>query len=144
MTIYGQITANQPTVPTVGNSSTTYTQTFGGSTTSINYGFYLFGAPSCASLASAACTFRSAPPLPSSTTATSVQRTSVLAATSVLSTAPNASGSITAQCTNGDAYKIALNGGATAPAGARWPPVPVRETSSTRRLWRRAGADASP
>ncbi|MCA3845943.1 MAG: spore coat protein U domain-containing protein, partial [Burkholderia sp.] len=34
VTIYGQITSNQPTVPTTGNSTTTYSQTFGGNTTS--------------------------------------------------------------------------------------------------------------
>lgn len=119
VTIYGQITANQPTVPTVGNSSTTYTQTFGGGTTSINYGFYLIGTPSCASLTSAAGTFAF------SATATVVNNCNIsatnvsFAATGVLSKALNATGSITAQCTNGDAYRIALNGGATSNVAAR-------------------------
>jgi spore coat protein U-like protein len=119
VTIYGQITANQPTVPTVGNSSTTYTQTFGGATTSINDGFYLIGAPSCASLTSTAGTF------PFSATATVVNNCNIsatnlnFAATGVLSTALNATGSITARCTNGDAYRIALNGGATGNVAAR-------------------------
>jgi len=119
VTIYGQITANQPSVPTVGNSSTTYAQTFGGGTTSINYGFYLLGAPSCTSLTATQGTFAF------NTTATVVNNCNIsatnlsFAATSVLSTALTATGSITAQCTNGDAYRIALNGGATGNVAAR-------------------------
>ncbi|MGV7245349.1 Csu type fimbrial protein [Caballeronia sp. M23-90] len=119
VTIYGQITANQPTVPTVGNSSTAYSQTFGGGTTSINYGFYLIGAPSCASLTATQGTFAF------SSTATVVNNCNIsatnlnFAATGVLKTALNATGSITAQCTNGDAYRIALNGGATGNVAAR-------------------------
>jgi len=119
VTIYGQITANQPTVPTVGNSSTTYTQNFGGATTSINYGFYLLGAPSCASLTATQGTFAF------SVAATVVNNCNIsatnvsFAAAGVLSSALNATGSITAQCTNGDAYRIALNGGASGNVAAR-------------------------
>jgi len=119
VTIYGQITANQPTVPTIGNASTLYNQTFGGSQTSINAGFYLLGAPTCASLTASEGTF------PFSATATVVNNCNISAtnlnfgATGLLSSALKATASITAQCINGDAYRIALNGGTTANVAAR-------------------------
>ncbi|VBB11053.1 Csu type fimbrial protein [Burkholderia stabilis] len=111
VTIYGQITSNQPTVPTTGNSNTAYSQQFGGNTTSLNAGFYLLGAPTCASLLTSNGTF------PFSATATVVNNCNISATNvsfgtaSVLSGTLAATGSITAQCTNGDAWKIALNGG---------------------------------
>lgn len=119
VTIYGQIASNQPNVPTVGNSSTTYTQSFSGTQTSINDGFYLIGAPSCASLTSTAGTF------PFDVTATVINNCNIsatnvsFAATGVLGTALNATGTITAQCTNGDAYQIALDGGSSGNLAAR-------------------------
>ncbi|WGY69552.1 spore coat U domain-containing protein [Burkholderia cepacia] len=119
VTIYGQITSNQPTVPTTGNNTTTYSQTFGGNTTSINAGFYLLGAPTCASLTASNGTF------PFSATANVVNNCNISATNvsfgtaSVLSGALTATGSITAQCTNGDAWKIALNGGGTGSVTAR-------------------------
>ncbi|MBR8161927.1 spore coat protein U domain-containing protein [Burkholderia vietnamiensis] len=119
VTIYGQITANQPTVPTTGNSTTTYSQTFGGNTTSINTGFYLLGAPTCPSLTSPSGTF------PFTVTANVVNNCNITASNvsfgtaSVLSKALAATGSITAQCTNGDAWKIALNGGSSGNVAAR-------------------------
>ncbi|MBR8157022.1 spore coat protein U domain-containing protein [Burkholderia cenocepacia] len=119
VTIYGQITANQPTVPTTGNSTTTYSQTFGGNTTSINAGFYLLGAPTCASLTATNGTF------PFSATADVINNCNISATNvnfgtaSVLSGALAATGSITAQCTNGDAWKIALNGGGSGNVTAR-------------------------
>ncbi|RQT97040.1 hypothetical protein DF146_15295 [Burkholderia cenocepacia] len=119
VTVYGQITANQPTVPTTGNSTTTYSQTFGGNTTSINTGFYLLGAPTCASLTSASGTF------PFTATANVINNCNITATNvsfgtaSVLSNALSATGAITAQCTNGDAWKIALNGGSSGNVAAR-------------------------
>ncbi|MBN3741889.1 MULTISPECIES: spore coat U domain-containing protein [Burkholderia] len=119
VTVYGQITANQPTVPTAGNSTTTYSQTFGGNTTSINAGFYLLGAPTCASLTASNGTF------PFSATANVINDCNISATNvnfgtaSVLSGALAATGSITAQCTNGDAWKIALNGGGSGNVTAR-------------------------
>ncbi|WP_105132370.1 Csu type fimbrial protein [Burkholderia sp. BE12] len=119
VTIYGQITANQPTVPTTGNSTTAYSQTFGGNTTSINVGFYLLGAPTCASLTTSNGTF------PFSATANVINNCNISATNvnfgtaSVLSGALAATGSITAQCTNGDAWKIALNGGGSGNVTAR-------------------------
>lgn len=119
VTIYGQITANQPTVPTTGNSTTTYSQTFGGNTTSINTGFYLLGAPTCPSLTSPSGTF------PFTVTANVVNNCNITATNvsfgtaSVLSNTLSATGAITAQCTNGDAWKIALNGGSSGNVAAR-------------------------
>jgi len=119
VTIYGQIAANQPTVPTVGNASTIYTQVFSGSQTSINTGFYLLGAPTCASLTASSGTFAF------SATTTVVNNCNISAtnlnfsAAGVLSSALNATASITAQCTNGDAYRIALNGGTNGTVAAR-------------------------
>ncbi|MDN7588583.1 Csu type fimbrial protein [Burkholderia seminalis] len=119
VTVYGQITANQPTVPTTGNSTTTYSQTFGGNTTSINAGFYLLGAPTCAALTASNGTF------PFSATANVINDCNISATNvnfgtaSVLSGTLAATGSITAQCTNGDAWKIALNGGGSGNVTAR-------------------------
>lgn len=119
VTIYGQITSNQPTVPTTGNSTTTYSQTFGGNTTSLNAGFYLLGAPTCASLTTSNGTF------PFSATANVINNCNISATNvsfgtaSVLSGTLTATGSITAQCTNGDAWKIALSGGSTGNVTAR-------------------------
>ncbi|WP_176046962.1 spore coat U domain-containing protein [Burkholderia sp. BCC1644] len=119
VTIYGQITSNQPTVPTTGNNTTTYSQTFGGNTTSINAGFYLLGAPTCPSLTASNGTF------PFSATANVINNCNISATNvsfgtaSVLSGALTATGSITAQCTNGDAWKIALNGGGAGSVTAR-------------------------
>jgi len=119
VTIYGQISGNQPTVPTIGNASTIYTQAFGGTQTSINAGFYLLGAPTCASLTASGGTFVF------STSATVLNNCNISAtnlnfgAAGLLSSALKANASITAQCTNGDAYRIALNGGTTANVAAR-------------------------
>ncbi|TDG02262.1 hypothetical protein E1N52_40630 [Paraburkholderia guartelaensis] len=119
VTVYGQIAGSQPTVPTVSNSSTAYSQTFGGNTTSLNYAFYLFGAPSCASITTNGGTF------PFSVSATEINNCNIsatnlgFATASVLTSPVTATGSITAQCTNGDAWRIALNGGSSGNVAAR-------------------------
>jgi spore coat protein U-like protein len=119
VTVYGQIAGNQPTVPTVGDSNTVYTQNFGGNTTSLNAGFYLLGPPTCASLTVPNGSF------PFSASATVVNNCTITAtnvnfpATGVLSSALSAAGSITARCTNGDAWRIALNGGVSGNVAAR-------------------------
>ncbi|MFD1561475.1 spore coat protein U domain-containing protein [Paraburkholderia silviterrae] len=119
VTVYGQISAAQPAVPTVNNVSTTYSQTFGGNTTSINYQFYLLVAPTCASLTATGGTFAF------SVNANVINNCNISAtnvafgSAGVLSSQLRATGAITAQCTNGDAYKIALNGGASGNVGAR-------------------------
>ena len=114
---YGQITANQPTVPTIGNASTTYSQTL--SQTSLNYGFFLLLAPGCAALTTSAGSF-------GFTASATVVNNCLISATNVaftstgvLSSALNASGAITARCTNGDAYQIALSSGLSGSVAAR-------------------------
>ncbi|MFL9868358.1 spore coat U domain-containing protein [Paraburkholderia fungorum] len=114
---YGQITANQATVPTIGNASTGYSQTL--SQTSLTYGFFLLVAPGCAALTTSAGSF-------GFTANATVVNDCLISATNlaftasgVLSSALNATGSITARCTNGDAYRIALNGGSSGNVAAR-------------------------
>ncbi|CAE6738034.1 MULTISPECIES: Csu type fimbrial protein [Paraburkholderia] len=114
---YGQITANQPTVPTTGNASTTYSQTL--SQTSLTYGFFLLLAPGCAALTTSAGSF-------GFTASATVVNNCLISATNVaftstgvLSSALNASGAITARCTNGDAYQIALSSGSSGSVAAR-------------------------
>ncbi|MFM0361787.1 Csu type fimbrial protein [Paraburkholderia sediminicola] len=114
---YGQITANQPTVPTTGNASTTYSQTL--SQTSLTYGFFLLLAPGCAALTTSAGSFG----FTASATVVNnclISATNVaFASTGVLSSALSASGAITARCTNGDAYQIALSTGLSGNVAAR-------------------------
>ena len=114
---YGQITANQPTVPTIGNASTTYSQTL--SQTSLTYGFFLLLAPGCAALTTSAGSF-------GFTASATVVNNCLISATNVaftstgvLSSALNASGAITARCTSGDAYQIALSSGSSGSVAAR-------------------------
>jgi spore coat protein U-like protein len=114
---YGQIAANQPTVPTTGNASTTYSQTL--SQTSLSYGFYLLLEPGCAALTTSAGSFGF------TVNATVVNNCLISAtniaftSTGVLSSALNASGAITARCTNGDAYRIAISSGSSGNVAAR-------------------------
>lgn len=119
VTFYGQISSGQPTVPTTGNSSTTYTNDFNGNQTSLNVGFYLVGSPSCASLGTSSGTFGF---LASATvvndciiTATDIN----FGATGTLNTTLNATGALSVRCTDGDAYRVALNGGKSGNVAAR-------------------------
>lgn len=120
LTVYGRIAPNQPTVPSVNNSSTLYSQTFAGNQASYSYNFALLGIQlvPCTSQASAG-TFAY------STNATVVNNCLINAtnvafpATGVLTSAQTATGSISAQCTNGDAFQIALNGGSSSNVAAR-------------------------
>jgi spore coat protein U-like protein len=119
VTYYGLIAANQPTVPTVNNGSTVYTQSFAGNQTSLNYGFFVLLGPTCASLTTPNGTF------PFTTSATVVNNclisaTNVAFGTAgVLRSSLAAVGSISARCTNGDAFRISLNGGASGNVAAR-------------------------
>ncbi|WP_321790502.1 spore coat U domain-containing protein [Burkholderia pyrrocinia] len=120
ITVYGRITANQPTVPTVNNSSTVYAQSFSGNQATYSYSFSLLGVlpTPCTSQSSAGSISFSA-------TATVVNNCNINAtnvafpATGVLASALTASGSISARCTNGDAFEIALNGGSSGNVAAR-------------------------
>lgn len=108
---YGQVSANQPTVPTVNNSDTIYSQTIGGAQTAVNVGGYLLAAPTCASLTTSSGTF------PFSASATVINHCTISATnlafgtSTVLSSPVTGVGSLNIQCTNGDAYKISLSSG---------------------------------
>ena len=119
VTYYGLIAPNQPTVPTVNNASTVYSQSFAGNQTSLNYGFFVLLAPTCASLTTPDGTF----PFTASATVVNnclISATNVSFGTAgVLSSNLSAAGSISASCTNGDAFRISLNGGASGNVAAR-------------------------
>ncbi len=120
VTIYGRIAANQPTVPTVNNASTVYAQSFSGTQATYSYSFSLLGVlpTPCASQSTAGTMSFTA-------TATVINNCIISAtgvafpASGVLASALTASGSISARCTNGDAFQIALNGGVSGSVTAR-------------------------
>jgi spore coat protein U-like protein len=118
VTIYGQIAGSQQTVPTVGDISTVYSHVFSGTQTSLNYVFFLLGAPGCASLPSdGTFAFTTSATVVNDCT---INTTNVAFTTSsLLNAALNATGSLTVQCTNNDAYRIALNGGGSGNPASR-------------------------
>jgi spore coat protein U-like protein len=115
--VYGQITANQPTVPTVNNSNTVYSQTV--SQITVNYVFFLLLSPGCGGTTSST----SGSALNVSATVVNnclISATNVaFASQGVLSSALSATGAITARCTNGDAFRIALSSGSSGNVAAR-------------------------
>lgn len=117
VSFYGQVAAGQTTVPTTGNASTVYSQSFGAET-ALAYGYYLLVAPSCSSL-TAAGTF----PFTVSATVTNncnIGATNLSFGTAgVLGTGINATGSLSVACTNGDAWRVSLNGGGSGNVAAR-------------------------
>ncbi|WP_241024127.1 spore coat U domain-containing protein [Paraburkholderia sp. Ac-20340] len=122
ITYYGQIAANQPTVPTANNGDTVYSHSFSGAETSLMYGYYLLGIlgpPGCSSLTTSGGSLA----FTASATVTNNCNISasniVFPAAGVLSSALSATGTITAQCTSGDAFKISLNGGSSNAVNAR-------------------------
>lgn len=110
---YGRISAGQTTVPTVNNSTTLYTSNFSGAYTRLDYRFYLLVAPSCASLSASGATF------PFTATASVINNCNITAtpltfpSSPLINTSLSATGTISVQCTNSDAYKISLDGGTT-------------------------------
>jgi spore coat protein U-like protein len=114
---YGQVNPNQPTVPTSGNSSTTYSQTV--SQLTVNYAYFLLLSPGCAgatsSTSGAAINVSALVVNNCLISATNL----AFASAGVLSSALSATGAITARCTNGDAYRIALSSGSSGNVAAR-------------------------
>ncbi|MBN3775279.1 MULTISPECIES: spore coat U domain-containing protein [Burkholderia] len=121
ITVYGRVTANQPTVPTVNNSSTVYTQSFSGNQATYSQSFSLLSilpTLTCAAQPVAGTVSFSATATVANDciiTATGV----AFPATGVLTSPLAAAGSINARCTNGDAFQIALNGGSSGNVAAR-------------------------
>lgn len=114
---YGQITAGQTTVPTTGNASTVYSQSFNAETV-IAYGYYLLTPPTCASLSSGGN-------FPFTVSATVTNNCTIGATNLSFGTAGvigggiNASSSLSVTCTNNDAWRISLNGGGSGNVAAR-------------------------
>jgi spore coat protein U-like protein len=112
-TIYGKVPAGQTTVPTVSNSSTVYSESFSGTYTRLDYTFYQLITPTCASMTAQTVRF------PFVITATVVNNCNItttplsFGSKSLISSAVTSSGTINVQCTNGDAYEVALDGGTT-------------------------------
>jgi spore coat protein U-like protein len=119
VSFYGLIAANQPTVPSVGNSSTVYSQNFGGNQTALNYQFYLLLSGNCSTVTTPTTAF------PFTSSATIINDCTIVAnnvnfgSAGVLANAVSATGSVSTTCTNGDAYRISLNGGGTGNVAAR-------------------------
>ena len=117
----GSIPGNQTNVPTVNNSTTTYTEGFSGGNTRLDYGFYLtpLVAPTCQTLAAGSGGF------PFTVTASVINSCNITAtplnfgSTSSLATQRVANSAVSVQCTNGDAYRIALDGGTSSSNVAR-------------------------
>ncbi|WP_322047713.1 spore coat U domain-containing protein [Paraburkholderia sp. J67] len=119
---YGQIAANQPTVPTVNNADTTYSHTFSASDSSLMYGYYLLGIlgpPGCSSLTSSGGGLNFTATANVTNNCNISASNIVFPAAGVLKSALTATGTIAAQCTNGDAFRISLNGGSSAQVNAR-------------------------
>jgi spore coat protein U-like protein len=115
--VNGQVLANQFTVPTVGNDTTSYTESFAGVAT-VNYSFYLLVQPACASLAVGSSFTPSV--------SASVVNDCLITATpmdfgphGLLTGTLTAGSSLSVRCTNNDAYRIALNGGMHGTVAAR-------------------------
>jgi len=118
VTYYGQVTANQPTVPTLNNATTSYTQTIPSGLTALRAGFYLLGAPACNTVASTG-TFGFTVTAPVVNNCTIATTNVAFAAATGLSTALSTTGSLSVTCTNNDAYRISLNGGTSGNVAAR-------------------------
>ena len=124
VTVYGLIAANQPLVPSVGNVDTIYSQTFTAAQAVMNVGFSLLPiiiTPTCA--VGGGTTVAGSFPFTVNATVTNncnISATDVaFAPAGLLNTALSATGSLSVQCTNGDAYRIALSGGGTGNVNAR-------------------------
>lgn len=118
MTVYARIEAHQPTVATVGDSSTAYGETFGGNQATLEYGFYALSAPGCAAVSSTEhFSFGVSTTVVNDCT---ISTTNVsFGAATVTTTALNATGTIAVRCTNGDAWRIALDAGSSGQVKAR-------------------------
>jgi spore coat protein U-like protein len=105
VTVYGQISAGQPTLP-----AGLYSSSFAGSQASVAYAYSTVG--TCATIGTSHATTA-----PFTVTATNATICTVSVAnlnfgsTGVLRTALNATGSITVTCTNAAPYTVALDGG---------------------------------
>jgi spore coat protein U-like protein len=118
-TIYAQIPSAQTTVPTEDNSSTVYSESFSGYAT-LDYVYYGSVSQSCSSSIAYLETDFSF-----EVTATVINDCNItttpldFGSSSLLEGALSATASIQVQCTNGDAYKVALDGGNSGDVSSR-------------------------
>lgn len=121
-TLYGEVLANQPTVPVTSAATTTYTETFAGTSARLNYQAYLntsLDPGTCPGILSASS--------PISFTATAnVTKNCTISATpmafpggSTLTTAQTAASALNVRCSNTLPYAISLNGGGSNAVTAR-------------------------
>ncbi|QQX57088.1 spore coat U domain-containing protein [Pseudomonas chlororaphis] len=112
-TIYGKVPAGQTTVPTVNNSSTVYTESFSGVHTRLDFQYYIMNPPTCASMTAQTVHF---PFVANATVINNCNITTTplsFGSNSLLNSAVSSTATISVQCTNGDAYEVALDGGTT-------------------------------
>jgi spore coat protein U-like protein len=113
-TVYGKVPASASlrAALTVGNADTVYSASFAGAVT-MNYSFYNLIAPACTASGLTSTTAFNV-------TATVVNNCTISAApmafgpSGVINTDQRATGSVTVQCVNNNAYQIGLNGGSVA------------------------------
>ncbi|VVD66963.1 secreted pili protein involved in motility and biofilm formation [Pandoraea morbifera] len=121
VSFYGKIDAAQTTVPTRGNANTVYSRAFGPADMSLQYASYalLAPAPACGSAMTAA------PGVPFTSNVTVINNCTIAATNitfdsqSTLTSDVSGSGQLTLQCTNNDAYRVALSGGLSGSVSAR-------------------------
>ncbi|VVE61595.1 secreted pili protein involved in motility and biofilm formation [Pandoraea captiosa] len=110
---YGSIPAGQTTVPTSGSGNTLYSRTFVSAETSLQYASYaaLAPAPACGSAMTAV------PGAPFTVSVTVINNCTIAATNitfatqSTLASPVPATGQLTVQCTNNDAFRVGLSGG---------------------------------
>jgi spore coat protein U-like protein len=117
---YGRIMPNQPTVPSANNGNTVHRNTFSGAQTSINVEFYTSVPSSCAAITTTSGAF------PFTVTATVINECTInttnvnFGTAGMLDQALNATGALSVHCTNGNAYRVALNGGVSNNVASRY------------------------
>lgn len=108
---YGRIEAGQPGVPIAGNSPTSYANNFTGTHTSLNVHFYDLIDRGCSQITQASSAFAF------TAQATVIDDCTISATnldfprTGVLDEPLRATGGLNVRCTNGNAWRISLNGG---------------------------------
>lgn len=117
--ITGTILPNQPTVPTVNNTTTTYTEDYTGTAATANYGFYVLGGPPACSALTSTTTFPFSVTANVTNNCTIAANTMNFAPAGLLTAATLSTSNINVTCTNNNAYRIALNGGGTGNVAAR-------------------------
>lgn len=113
VTYYGRIEANQPAVPLAGGNATNYASSFTGTQTALGVYFYELIDRSCAQIQQPGSTF------PFTARAAVIDDCTISATdlnfprSGVLDEPLQASGGLNVRCTNGNAWRISLDGGSS-------------------------------